>query len=576
MRRPAFLFITVLLTLCLTVGLALAQEIPPAGVAVVVNRDNTNVRLLPALGAEVIGFVNAGTTLQVQARSADNQWLRVDFTGEQGWIGAPVFTVISGDISTAPVADPRTIPYGGFESPRAGASSASSDHQGRVDDQGVRLRAGPSRAYPMLANVPRKSQFPILGRTRNSGWYQINWLGTLGWIVSDGVTLVGAWDRNTLPIDGIVADSPPLSSPTAEDYIDTLRLLRARVDFAQPSLDAVRTAWTTIATGGRVTCGNYPAQPTDYTVPLALLSAFDKVLVPLQTDFNAAMGNLRQVIQLLIDTCSHPQPAAGSVGQATVQTALNIINQTDAQFIQLRQRLDDLIPADLVPGPNACLFSYAKQADILPVIQQNQIYVDHFRERRNITGYCIDLAAGQSVTVVAQRLTGDVNFFVAISPFDNPTAFVATAQPGGDPFTTSVAASIASAGRYLIILNNITPTGVRVNGDITGDFAVLASTGGGVDTSHAIDILGFQTTTAFDVTHVVPSAPAPFVPTPGNPSFIVPTIVAPAGSTPGAVGTFCPGLNLTCTQMTQDQAQACLAAGNFTLDSNNNGVACDG
>ncbi len=575
MRRPAFLLITVFTTLCLTVGAALAQEIPPAGVSVVVNRDNTNVRLLPALGAEVIGFVNAGYTPTVEARSADNEWLRIDFQGEEGWIGAPVWTVLSGDVNSAPVADPRTIPYGGFESPRAGSTSASSEHQGRLDEDGVRLRAGPSRAYPMLANVPRKSQFPILGRTRNSRYYQINWQGTLGWIISDGVTLVGAWDRSTLPIDGIVASAPPLSSPTAADYIDTLRLLRARVDFAQPSLDAARTAWTTIATGGRVTCGSYPAQPTDYTVPLALLSAFDKVLVPLQTDFNAAMGNLRQVIQLLIDTCSSPQPANGSVGQATVQAALNLINQTDAQFIQLRQRLDDLIPSDLIPGPNACLFSYARQADILPVIQQNTIYVDHFRRQRNITGYCIDLAAGQSVTVVAQRLTGDVNFFVAISPFDNPTAFLATAQPDTDPYTTIASATVATDGRYLIILNNITPTGVRVNGDITGDFALLASTGGAVDGSHAIDLLGFQPTTAFDVSHVSVPAPAPLVLTPGNPSFIVPTIIAP-GATPGSVGTFCPGLNLTCTQMTQPQAQACLAAGNFTLDGNNNGIACDG
>ena len=574
MRRPAFLLITVILTLCLTGGLALAQELQPAGVSVVVNRDNVNVRLLPAIGAEVIGFVNAGYTPVVEARSADNEWLRIDFQGDEGWIGMPVLTVLSGDVNSAPIADPRTIPYGGFESPRSGSSSATSDHQGYADAGGFRLRAGPSRAYPMLANIARKSQFPILGRTANSRWYQVNWQGTLGWIVADGVTLVGAWDRSTLPVDGIVADAPPLSLPTAADYIDTLRLLRARVDFAQPSLDAVRAAWTTIATGGRVTCGNYPARPSDYTIPLALLSAFDKTLVPLQTDFNAAMANLRQVIDLFIDTCSHPQPAEGLVGQGTVQNALSIINATDAQFIQLRQQLDALIPSDLIPGENACIFSYAKQADILPVIQQNQIYVDHFRERNNITGYCIDLAAGQSVTVVAQRLTGELSFFAVVTPFDNPTAFLATAQPGGDPFTTTVTASAATAGRYLIILSNITSGGARVNGDFTGDFAVLASTGGSVDTSHAIDILTFQPTTAFDVSRVGVAA-APAVATP-LPNFVVPTIVAPAGSTPGAVGTFCPGLNLTCTQMTQDQAQACLAAGNFALDANNNGVACDG
>jgi len=37
----------------------------------------------------------------------------------------------------------------------------------------------------------------------------------------------------------------------------------------------------------------------------------------------------------------------------------------------------------------------------------------------------------------------------------------------------------------------------------------------------------------------------------------------------------CPSLAFTCTQLTCSQAAACLAAGNFALDPNGNGTACD-
>jgi hypothetical protein len=69
MRNPALWLTVFVATLCLSAGAALAQQIPPTGITVLVNRDNVNVRLIPAIGAEVIGHVNAGYTAQVVARS---------------------------------------------------------------------------------------------------------------------------------------------------------------------------------------------------------------------------------------------------------------------------------------------------------------------------------------------------------------------------------------------------------------------------------------------------------------------------------------------------------------------------
>ncbi|MBA3874768.1 MAG: hypothetical protein H0X30_37035, partial [Anaerolineae bacterium] len=59
-----------------------------------------------------------------------------------------------------------------------------------------------------------------------------------------------------------------------------------------------------------------------------------------------------------------------------------------------------------------------------------------------------------------------------------------------------------------------------------------------------------------------------------NPPVTTPvnTVATPVTNTTAVV---CPSLAFTCTQLTCSQAAACLAAGNFALDPNGNGTACD-
>src|SRR5688572_15815341 len=107
------------LILFITLGLLTVSALAQGVRAVVVN-DNANIRLVPAIGAEVIGTVAAGYTFEiVTARSADNEWIRVDYFGEEGWVNLAPLTILDSSIGTLPVADPRSIPYGGFGSPRA-------------------------------------------------------------------------------------------------------------------------------------------------------------------------------------------------------------------------------------------------------------------------------------------------------------------------------------------------------------------------------------------------------------------------------------------------------------------------
>jgi uncharacterized protein YraI len=286
MRVKAFWL--VILLAAITVGISAAQEQP----TILVNRDGVNVRLYPAIGADVIGFVNAGWRAPATGRSPDNQWIRIDFNGEEGWIGFPVINLF-GDINSLVVADPRTIPYGGFESPRSGTTSASSEVSGKLQFSGIRVRGGPSRAYPVLANAPRYTIFPLLGRTPNNAWLQVNFEGTLGWVATQYVEFQNNTNILQLPVNGIVADSLPISGDTQDAYEATLRFMRDRVDLAQPSLDTIRGVWTNIALGGESGCGGYPARPTNFNIPNPLLAAFFPTLEPLQTLFNDAARRCR-------------------------------------------------------------------------------------------------------------------------------------------------------------------------------------------------------------------------------------------------------------------------------------------
>ncbi|MBZ0286771.1 MAG: SH3 domain-containing protein, partial [Anaerolineae bacterium] len=412
MRKTAFRLITLLASLCLTLGTVYAQQLPQTSITILVNRDGVNVRVAPALGAEVLGFVQAGWTAPATGRSPDNQWVRIDFNGQEGWIGLAVINVF-GDLNVLPVADPRSIPYGGFESPRSGSTSATSGISGRLALSGLRLRAGPGTAYPVLANPPRYTVFPLLGRTANNAWLQVNFNGTLGWLVTEWVEIQGGASIVSLPIDGVVADAAPQSEDTRENYMGTLKLMLARIDLAQPSLDSIRGTWTTVALGQRSACQNFPARPSDMNIANPLLAAFYPTLNPLLTDFNIAMTNLRQAIDLWLEACGQPQPASGVIGQATVQGALGIIQVTDGQFADLRRRLNELIPPEVTLGADECLFTFREQFDVLKIITKGQLVLDAFDRRKTATGYCIDVNAGDALRIEVLKVSGNVEPFVA-------------------------------------------------------------------------------------------------------------------------------------------------------------------
>ena len=564
MRRTS-VGLTLLLWL---LGGALMMASAQSGIRVLVVNEFANVRIVPAIGAEVLGSVPGGYVFEnVNARSADGQWIRVDFNGDEGWVNlTPTVILEGGDVNLLPVADPRTIPYGGFESPRAGNSAATSDLLAEVTN-GVRLRAGPSQGYPTIGNLSARTVVMITGRTASNNWLQVNYNGILGWARS---AFFRALERpyTDAPIDGVVADAPPIIDDTGNDYFDVLKLFLARLDLAQPSIDNMRGKWTDAALSGFAICRDYPARPSDYVVPQPVLAQNYAELWPVQQQFNEIMANLRQAIDLYIEICDFPG-TNNPVGEGAASNALAVISIIDTSVTNLRARLNELIPEGLDDiGPDECLLIFRNRAEILKIIQQGAIYRQFFAPNDRAVGFCFEGTAGQVVQVQVLRLSGNASPIIAVSPFDNPTNFIGVGQitsASNVPLALVTTVPLPATGRYLLLMYD---DGSPASEDPpAGEVAFTIYTPvGGISPLLIYDPVT-NTVTLSGVT----------VPTPTITPFGTAFTTSSGGilSTTPAAASSCPSVTYTCSQLfTCQEAYACLAAGNVSLDPDGDGVPC--
>ncbi len=535
--------------LLLLTGAIIAQN----NVRVLVINEFVNVRVLPAIGSEVIDSVPAGSVFdRIEARSGDNQWLRVFYNGQQGWINQVPTQILEGDIAVLPVADPRSIPYGGFEAPRAGFTEQQSDITGRAT-AGLRVRSGPSTGYPTIDNIFFNEPFALLGQY--GGWYQVNYDGVLGWVAAQFVDILQG-DPAILPFGGVVAERLIPAADNVNDYYALLRLMRDRVDLMQPSLNQIRQSWTDAALTGRATCQSYPAQPSDLPIAQPLLSANYGTLKPLQDDFNAAAFNIREAIDLFIAVCN--QPGTGNpVGQATIEGALNIVNTASQQLDSLRQRLDDLIPDARDPGPDECRLVYNGKAEILPLIRLGVIYQDEFTRRQRVKGYCFNGVEGMILNLQTLPIPpAELQIFLGLSPLDNPDDFLITSPGLVGERDVLGPVELPRTTQYVVLL------------------ADLGNTDDDNPDRFPFGKYAFRIT---NVTFIIGNAP--LLDYDRNTDSIILTdnpaddVLSPTSAAPADV---CPSTEFSCAELFSCQeAEACYRAGNFTLDEDNDGIPCE-
>lgn len=529
------------------VGLGSSQA--QSGIQAVVINDLLNIRLAPAIGAGVIDTVEAGFVFdRIDARSGDNQWVRVDYLCQQGWVNLTPVLILEGDVSSLPTADPRSIPFGGFEAPRAGFTTQQGTLIARATD-GLRVRSGPSTAYPTLANINFNQQFTLTGRNRCASWVQVSFEGTLGWVSASFIQQIGSGNLLDLPEGGIVADELLPQIDGDQEYFATLALMLGRLNLAQQSLDSIRASWTDAALTGRAICQDYPPRPSDFSIATPLLAANFGVLEPLRIDYNAAMQDIRDAIDLFIQVCN--QPGTGNpVGQSTVEGALNMLNRADQTVLSLRQRLTALVP-DLTPDGDECLLVYNRSAEILPVVQTGVVLGDSITRRTFARGYCFNGIEGQLINLQVLPIPpSQLRTFLAISSLDNPTDFIAINEGTPGVRQTVGPITLPVTGAYLIIIADLQEdSDARIS---FGDYAFLLSD------------LTFGTSTrnlAYDE---------------ATNSIILEDAVDFSFTVADDVAAVCPSLSFTCSQLFScGEASACLQAGNFGLDTDADGIACN-
>jgi len=338
----------------------------------------------------------------------------------------------------------------------------------------VRIRTGPSVAYRELANAPRFTALPLLGRTADSQWVQVNFDGVLGWARAGFFEILGGRSIVELPVGGVVASSPPLEDTDQNDLFGILRLMRERLDFAQVALDRQRQVWTDAALGVAPPCGGYPARPSDFNIPPDLLRRYFTTLNPLITDFNEAAANIRAAVDLQIEICEEPGAATVLLSTPVVTGGLELVNDADVQVASLRRRLDELIPEI---GPDDCVFEFAGRVDVLPAPPQSNIIQDEFDPGDLAIGYCFDASPINLGYLEFVREPSNYNVVLAISPLENPTDFIISDSSGPSSSQTTITLAdieFPFEGRYLLVIAAEVPDGSPPQGQYAFVFLDVA------------------------------------------------------------------------------------------------------
>lgn len=246
-RALIFAMLAMIITALILPGLLPGWVQAQGGVTVTPNRDYINVRLWPAIGATVIGSMGPGDVMTVTGRSVDGDWVRIDFNGDEAWVALLVVDV-TGDLNALGLADPRAMPYNNI----AGGGSANGPLYGRLEQSGLRMRSGPSLAYPVMQNLPRYAEFEVSGRVPNNDWLQISWQGLIGWVNIQFVTLYSDTGAtiNDVPVIPPAADTGVrLSDASARDRFLFVDEMRRTLDQAGATGDLMIGLWSTLNLG---------------------------------------------------------------------------------------------------------------------------------------------------------------------------------------------------------------------------------------------------------------------------------------------------------------------------------------
>ncbi len=151
-----------------------------------------NVRSAPSISSSRLGVLESGESAAITGKTFDDEWLRIDFNGQEAWIAFFVVTV-SGDIESLPV-----IPSGETLQTQIAATDQVLEVTTRFN---ANMRAVPNRSAELIAVVPYNTRLRATARSESGDWLRVEYEDTVGWLVSSLVSIDPSYDLDQLPVE---------------------------------------------------------------------------------------------------------------------------------------------------------------------------------------------------------------------------------------------------------------------------------------------------------------------------------------------------------------------------------------
>ncbi|MBE0691031.1 MAG: SH3 domain-containing protein [Anaerolineae bacterium] len=154
----------------------------------IVNTSYLNVRSGPGPQFASIATVSGGTQLNVLGIAGNDAWFYVRGTFGTGWVNNE-FTLFRGSIGNVPViSDATAATMAVVQTPVAIFSTA------------LTLYAAPGVNFGAVAFVNGPGELPVVARTADGTWVQVNSAAGFGWVLASQVIVRG--DPNLIPVVG--------------------------------------------------------------------------------------------------------------------------------------------------------------------------------------------------------------------------------------------------------------------------------------------------------------------------------------------------------------------------------------
>jgi N-acetylmuramoyl-L-alanine amidase len=140
------------------------------------------VRGAAGQNATAVGTITQGQQVFVVGRTSDGNWLQIQWVYGTGWVAAQYLSVNG---APAIVQDGQGgMDFGGTTSGNTTASVpvTSAEPYGIVSASTLNVRSGPGVNYASLGSVLYGEVLPIVGRTNDSSWYQVETMFGTGWV----------------------------------------------------------------------------------------------------------------------------------------------------------------------------------------------------------------------------------------------------------------------------------------------------------------------------------------------------------------------------------------------------------